>query len=301
MPRSFAPLSLALILAALSLPSGAMPLGVGPSLLQEGRRLAVVDGVVEDQAYSDEQLPDVVLDEQVAEHLLASERRARDRRRALLDQIERSRVLRGEQSVRPSSAGEAFPDPLAQALRRFVTTDHLAGGPAGGAPAAKGRNPADFAAREFEDGGDAALAVQDADEKSDVELRARMLVLKERAANAIDRVLSPELGADGKAGFSVLGVGGFRVDTADGQTNVAFRDVSFSSMNAVAGGPLPGPQAGFARAGARAGDDEGERRAALRLVFLMWDVATHPVTLGLLLVVVFFRFVAALAGRGRAY
>lgn len=169
----------------------------------------------------------------------------------------------------PATARElqrSSPDALSSTLRGLVNV--APGNSGGGGPArtATARG--------------AGAATATAPGERDEALEARIDAVKEALADGIQSALSPEVDERGKVSFSVLGVEGFHADASDGKVSVGFRDVGFEPVIRSPGSyssGYPNDPSLHPRQ-----PDEGERLALFRFVFAVWDIITHPMTLGLL-------------------
>lgn len=273
-------LLLAGVLALASWASEAMPLAYAPVVEREAE--VADDRGIEPDLPAGEEFDRVVLSEQAARDLMVSATAAPERREVPGPGARQATPAKDESKGVAGRARE-YRDPLAEALRQFVQA------PPGAPRAVAGARRVDDAAA-FDDGSNDELLAEDE------EVLARVEGIKQRLADAADWAIDEDVDAQGRPGFSVLGIGGFRAEvTGDGRATLAFRDLALRTDLGIPRATVAGAQNPDHRS---RGDQEDALRG-LRLVFLLWDVLTHPITLGVLILAVAYRLVAGLVGRHR--
>ena len=80
-----------------------------------------------------------------------------------------------------------------------------------------------------------------------------------------------------------------------------FRDVSLVSAARAADRPAQAGPGSERRGGSSEPGDAEARTALLRALFLVWDLLTHPLFLGLVVVLAVFRLLLGLGARRAAY
>ncbi len=183
-------------------------------------------------------------------------------------------------------------DPLLLAVSHLVPANDR---PARRGPGADGATEPGSAAQGFEHGDrDAQLA-------EDEELSARLAELRGQVADAVLSVVEPEVGGDGRASFSVAGLGGFRFERTGADSALMFRDVTLASSARTSARPVQSSD-GFRPQGQASGSGDREARAALlHGLILAWDFFTHPIVLGLLVMGAIFRLLLGLGARRAAF
>lgn len=275
--HKLAPLFAATLLFAAAPTAMASPVGLGPALIEEG---TVAAQMAEDGDLVDDDLLDKSLVRVSEENLLgAYERRARAQPGSRAETWSTGSRTRGE-----------LRDPLFGALLDFEHGVPVA------APTKRPKGPPETGA-EAEFGLDSAPLLGD-----DVELLARIDGARQGLDELTAKMFSPMRAADGGINFNLLGVGDFHYSSAGGQMSLAFRDVSFS-MPALGSGPGTAQRSGqpHAGSGANTWSSESERNLLYKLLFLFWDIASHPFAIAMMVVAGLFRLASALAARSPAY
>lgn len=172
-------------------------------------------------------------------------------------------------------------DPLSAALRGVVNRTP---GDSGGIP------PAASESNSFEEGVKAPIL------GDDEELQERIHGVREGLAAAVEWALAPEVGENGRISVRPLGIGGMSINSQGGQMSVAFSGYSLD-LSPIRNPGMPSGTSAGPRSAQEQWVAESERNVTARLLFLVWDVATHPITLMILLLSVLIRVVLALARR----
>lgn len=270
--------------ASISGPAGATLLAYVPSQTQEAPAGPEFEAdALERELYG---LEERLLSSQAASALTVSELRTR----ALAQGVGApdSRVRPQVPTQRQGAGPVAAVDPLALALSQFVSAQAAAApGPAGKPAELEVQAPA------FHDGRGANLVVQDE------ELVARIADIRGQIADAVLWAVSPELAADGRVGFSVLGLSGFRARSSDTGTTVMLGDVSLLAGERATRHADGAPAARYP--GDMGADDIEGRNAMLRLLILVWDIVSHPISIGLLILVTVVRLMLGLGARRAAF
>lgn len=204
--------------------------------------------------------------------------------------VEPRRVNDSERPARAGAAHEESPtqnelppihDPLASMLRSLVNSLGGSGGENGHATDAHSGSGA--AVRR----GEAGVRPRD------LELEARIKSVKEAIVSEIEAALSPQVDERGHVTFSMLGVDGFHVDKTNGTVSVGFRDSGFQPVikSALSHNPWAVSVGAERRPTVQ---DEAERLTLYRLAFLVWDVVSHPATIGIVCLVLFIRLTISL-------
>jgi len=172
-------------------------------------------------------------------------------------------------------------DPLASMLRSLLNTTDGSDGENG--PAADAPSRSDTAVAQ----GGAGLRPRD------LELEARVKLLKEAIVSMVEEALSPQVDGRGRVTFSMLGVDGFHVDKTNETVSIGFRDSGFQPVitTALSHNPWAVSGSGERRPTIQV---EEERLTLYRLAFLVWDIVSHPATIGIVCLILFIRLIIAL-------
>ncbi len=260
--------------AALISAAGAAPLEYAPPAAP--RALQVEFGVANALA-NEVRLDDSLISASAARALMLSEMRTRalaDGTAPPADGGARGRPAGSARHSRQDAYAQA--DPLGLALERMVNHRDGAGVPVSAQP---GTVPA-MAALSFEEG-DAPVVLADGEE-----IVERVANVRQAFADALGEAVSLDFTEDGQIRFSLMGLEEFSASIGRGQVSLMFRDATLARAEGSAA-------AKEARGHAPGGD--GERLQRLRLLFLLWDILTHPLTLAALVVFAAVRLLADLA------
>lgn len=271
MPRIVSLVSAALLLTV-AVPAAALPVGVPAAVHPAAREEAF--------AYADYELYD--------RGRFVAELFSESASSALMHSLQRTQRLALGLAVEAGSARPAgarlnrsavlADDPLAGALEPEALPAPARREPGRPDPAA-GVLPDDFA-----DGADPDLL------EADREVLERVEELRKKAGAAVDWVLAPEIDAQGRRSYPLPGFGGSGGLRLVADEGVLARDAALRSAGALPADANRPAGPGWAA--------EDQRNAILRLMFQVWDLVTHPLTLTLVLLAGLLQAILSLA-RGR--
>lgn len=285
---------LVLLSAVMLLPAAgvhAVPLEYSPPSAPHEARVEFGAGSAPDNEI---RLDDSLISARAAKALMVSEMRTRALAEGTAPPADGDARARSSDRARhPRQDAYVQADPLALALKRMMNHQEHSGGAAPAPGAASQPTAPVVAALGFDDGDAPVVVLADGDE-----IVERIANVRQTFADALSEAIALSVNADGEATFSVMGLEGFSASFGQGQMSLMFRDVTLFSAG---GGVRAGVSSGAQGHPSRQGGSDGDRTLLYRLLFLLWDILTHPLTLATLVALAVARLLAGLARSGPAF